>query len=56
ADNSRFTIVGSQVRTAQALPAGRASYSIRLRSTDLGGHFIEETFAILAIDPSVRIS
>ena len=56
ANNGAFAISGDELRTAQALPAGSASLSLRVRSTDLGGFTVEETFVILVIDPSVRIS
>lgn len=56
ANNAAFSISGDRLRTAQALPAGGATLSVRVRATDLGGGSVEETFNILVVDPSVRIS
>ncbi|MFT5857650.1 MAG: hypothetical protein ACI8XO_004912, partial [Verrucomicrobiales bacterium] len=55
-DNAAFTLNGGELRLVAAPPAAGASFSIRVRSTDLGNLFLEEVFSILVIDPSVRIS
>jgi hypothetical protein len=51
-DNARFTISGHQLRAAQsfAVPAG-TTYEIRVRSTDGGALFIEQTFVLTVIEP-----
>ncbi len=47
ADNGSFTIVGNQLQTAAVLDfETKSSYSIRVRSTDSGGLFLEEVFTI----------
>ncbi len=47
ADNTSFVIVDDQLTTAQSFDyETRASYSIRVRSTDQGGLFREEVFTI----------
>jgi hypothetical protein len=56
ADNAAFSINGDQLRTAQVLPPGGASLSIRVRTRDLGSLSIEEAFTIMVVYPSVRIS
>jgi hypothetical protein len=51
ADNGSFTIAGSVLKTAVVLNfETKSSYSIRVRSTDLGGLFVEMTFAITVTD------
>ncbi|WP_435183499.1 cadherin domain-containing protein [Cylindrospermopsis raciborskii G7] len=46
-DNSSFTIVGNQLRTAAAFDfETKNSYSIRVRSTDQGGQFFEKQLTI----------
>jgi len=48
-DNSSFQIVGNEVRTAAILDHDtQPTYSIRVRSTDVGGLFTEATFVINA--------
>ncbi len=55
-DNATFSISGDELRVAQTLPVSGGTLSIRIRSTDLGGHLVEEVFTISVIDPSVGIS
>jgi hypothetical protein len=46
-DNTLFAITGSELKTAALFDFEvRTSYSIRVRSTDSGGLFIEKTFAV----------
>ncbi len=46
--NASFTIVGGQLRTTTALDFETTpSYTIRVRSTDAGGLFVEQSFTIL---------
>lgn len=46
-DNASFSIVGNQLQVATALDfETKASYSVRIRSTDQGGLFFEQTFTI----------
>jgi len=46
-DNASFQIVGNALQTAAAIDfETQATYSIRVRSTDAGGLFIEESFVI----------
>jgi murein DD-endopeptidase MepM/ murein hydrolase activator NlpD len=50
-DNSFFTISGSSLKTAAVFNfEDRSSYTIRVRSTDRGGLFIEKAFVIQIID------
>ncbi|MDO7874420.1 cadherin domain-containing protein [Hymenobacter sp. ASUV-10] len=47
ADNAAFTISGSTLRlTASADYEARTSYAVRVRTTDQGGLFFEQTFTI----------
>jgi len=51
ADNTRFTIVGSQLRTAAPFDfEARSSYSIRVRSTDSDGLSTTRSFTISVSD------
>ena len=46
-DNASFLIVGSQVQTAIAFNAeAKSSYTVRVRSTDASGLFVENVFVI----------
>ena len=46
-DNALFTIVGAELRTDTTFMCShRTDYSIRVRSTDVGGMFIEKSFAV----------
>ncbi|MFM8893378.1 MAG: choice-of-anchor L domain-containing protein, partial [Planctomycetia bacterium] len=50
-DNSSFTISGNELRTAASFDfESKASYSIRVRSTDQGGLFTEKVFTIAVTD------
>ncbi len=50
-DNSRFALSGGVVRTATALNhESQNSYSVRIRSTDAGGLFVEKALTIAVID------
>ncbi len=47
ADNTSFTISGNSLRTATALNfENKSSYTVRIRSTDAAGLFIEQAFTI----------
>ena len=49
-DNARFSISGHQLRAAQAFTGvAGSSYSIRLRSTDAQGLFVEQAFTLAAV-------
>ena len=52
-DNTRFAVSGHQLRTAQSF-AGLAggSYSVRVRSTNAAGLFVEQAFALSAVAPA----
>jgi hypothetical protein len=51
ADNGQFAIVGNQLVAAGSFDyEGKSSYSVRVRSTDAGGLWIEQTFTILVAD------
>ena len=51
ADNSSFTISGNSLLTAAPFNyESRNSYSIRVRSTDQGGLYIEKAFTITVLD------
>jgi hypothetical protein len=50
-DNASFTIAGSLIKTNTALDfETQSGYSIRVRSTDNGGLFVEEAFTITVTD------
>ena len=50
-DNAYFTIAGGQLQTAASFDyETRKSYSIRVRSTDSGSLYCEETFSITVTD------
>lgn len=50
-DNSRFTISGDQLQTNEVLNFEfQSSYTVRLRTTDNGGLFVEQAFVITATD------
>jgi len=55
-DNSLFTIAGYELRLASAIPGGRVSVSLRLRSTDLGNSSTEEAFTLTVIEPNIIIN
>jgi hypothetical protein len=51
ADNASFTVVGDELRTAAAFNFEvKASYSVRVRSTDAGGLFTEKAFTVTVND------
>jgi len=51
ADNGSFMIAGDQLKTAASFDyETKDSYSIRVRTTDQGGLWCEETFAITVVD------
>ncbi|MBM4074858.1 MAG: cadherin repeat domain-containing protein, partial [Planctomycetes bacterium] len=50
-DNANFTIFGNSLRTAVSFDfETKSSYSIRIRSTDQGGLFVEDVFTITVTD------
>lgn len=50
-DNSTFTIDGDTLKSAAEFDAEtKSSYAIRVRSTDSGGLWVEDTFTITVID------
>ncbi len=50
-DNSSFTIVGNQLRTAVLLNfESKSSYQLRVRSTDQGGLTVEKALTITVVD------
>ncbi|GAB5523536.1 MAG: hypothetical protein Roseis2KO_14080 [Roseivirga sp.] len=50
-DNAAFTIDGDELKTAAIFDfATKSSYAIRVRSTDLGELFTEQTFTVTVID------
>ncbi len=50
-DNASFEIDGNAIQTASAFDfETKSSYSVRVRSTDAGGLFVEETFVITVVD------
>ena len=50
-DNASFTIVGDQLRTASTIDfETKSNFTIRVRSTDGGGLFVEKQFLINVID------
>ena len=55
-DNSSFTIVGGQLRTAAVLNyEAQGSYAIRVRATDQGGLWFEKAFTISLSDVNDRV-
>ena len=56
ADNSFFTINGDLLEIANPLPGLGTAMSIRVRSTDLSGLFVEGTFSLSIVGTSVRIN
>jgi hypothetical protein len=55
-DNTLFSIVGNQLRAATDFSGQTGiSFSIRLRTTDQGGLFSEQSFTLQAIEPSNEI-
>ena len=49
-DNALFTIVGDELRTDTTFMCSRQTeYSIRVRSTDIGGMYIEKNFVVTEI-------
>jgi hypothetical protein len=56
ADNAFFTLVGDEIRLAQAIPAGKTSLAFRARTTDGAGLFLEAAFTVSVIAPEVRIN
>lgn len=55
-DNALFSVSGTELRFAQAIPLGRTSVSIRLRATDLAGLSVESALTLLVITPQLRIN
>ncbi|MEQ1828846.1 MAG: cadherin domain-containing protein, partial [Pirellula sp.] len=50
-DNAQFVLVGNELRTTSSLNfESKASYTVRVRATDLGGAPIEQAFEILVKD------
>ncbi len=56
ADNAIFSITGDQLRLAAAVPAGRTSLSLRVRSTDRALLSVEAALTLPVIVPGVRIN
>lgn len=56
ADNHFFTISGSTLQVATTLPSLGSTLSFRVRSTDLAGLSIEQTFALTVVGNSLRIN
>lgn len=55
-DNALFTIGGDELRLAAAVPAGRASLTMRVRSTDRAQLRVEAAFTLTVVEASVRIN
>jgi len=56
-DNASFAISGGQLRSAVSLSyQPNKAYSVRIRSTDMGGLFIEKIFAIVVNDRPADIA
>ena len=55
-DNGRFTIAGNELRLATSLPAAGSTVSVRVRTTDLAGLFVENSFTLSVIDTTLRIN
>ncbi|MBL47747.1 MAG: hypothetical protein CMP28_02215 [Roseibacillus sp.] len=55
-DNDLFTVDGQWLRVAGVLPGGGSQVSLRVRSTDLAGLSVEQTFALDVTEPSLRIN
>jgi hypothetical protein len=55
-DNNLFTINGDTLTTAAALPPLGSVLSFRVRSTDLSGLSVEETFSLGVVSSSIRIN
>ncbi len=55
-NNALFTINGSTLTTAAALPVTGSTLSFRVRSTDLSGLWIEASFSLTIVSSSVRIN
>jgi hypothetical protein len=50
-DNAAFTIAGTQLQTAQVFDyETKSTYSIRVRVSDAGGLYAEQTYAISVVD------
>jgi gliding motility-associated-like protein len=49
-DNARFTISGTQLVSAQTYTFTHQTYSIRVRTTDLGGAFYDKNFNIRVLN------
>jgi len=56
ADNSFFSINGSLLEIANPLPGIGTAMSIRVRSTDLSGLNVEDSFTLTVVGTSVRIN
>jgi hypothetical protein len=58
ADNGSFTLSGNQLLTADAFNAGaKSSYSVRVRTTDERGLFIEQPITVtITNDPALALS
>ena len=55
-DNARFTIAANELRLATSLPAAGGTVSVRVRTTDLSGLFVENAFTLSVIDTTLRIN
>ena len=55
-DNAAFSISGDTLQTATALPALGTILNFRVRSTDLSGLSIEQTFSLTVVGNSLRIN
>lgn len=55
-DNALFTVSGSELILAAALPPGMASVSLRLRATDLSGLSVESVFTLQVLEAQLRIN
>jgi hypothetical protein len=57
ADNANFTIAGNVLKTNAVFDfETKASYSVKLRTTDQGGLFFEKTFNITVIDENETVT
>ena len=57
ADNANFVISGNKLEAATSLSyQGTKSYSVRIRSTDTGGMYLEKVFAIFVDDAPTDIT
>jgi hypothetical protein len=56
ADNAIFSVVGDELRLAAPLPGDRASLSLRVRTTDRGGLFLETAISLGVVEAGVRLN